>query len=407
MFDCIVIGAGAAGYFSAIQVASKKPGARVLILEKSNKILSKVKVSGGGRCNVTNALENLNKFADQYPRGNKFMKRILHSFSPTDTIEWFNNQGVELKSEADGRMFPVTDSSQTIIDCLTQAADNLGVKLALEEGAEHILPIASGGFEIKTNKQTLTTKTIILSSGGSPKIQGFNWLSNLGINFVEPVPSLFTFNVKNHTFKDLMGLAVPAQVKIEGSSIKEEGPLLITHWGFSGPAALRCSAWGARFLADKNYTFSIRIHWLPELNQDEIREWLLQQRKSSERRMVKTKVFDALPQRLWEALVERAGIVNDIRWSEIPVKQVNVLSEVLSADRWEIEGKTTFKEEFVTCGGIELSQIDSKTCMIKSVPGIFAAGEILDVDGITGGFNFQNAWSSAFVAASGVADFTK
>lgn len=407
MFDCIVIGAGAAGYFSAIQVASKKPKARILILEKSNKILSKVKVSGGGRCNVTNALENLNQFADQYPRGNKFMKRILHSFSPTDTIEWFNNQGVELKTEADGRMFPVTDSSQTIIDCLTQTADNFGVKLALEEGAEHILPIASGGFEIKTNKQTLTTKTIILSSGGSPKMQGFNWLNNLGINFVEPVPSLFTFNVKNHTFKDLMGLAVPVQVKIEGSAIKEEGPLLITHWGFSGPAALRCSAWGARFLADKNYTFSIRIHWLPELNQDEIREWLLQQRKSSERRMVKTKVFDALPQRLWEALVERAGIVNDIRWSEIPVKQVNILCEVLSADRWEIEGKTTFKEEFVTCGGIELSQIDAKTCMIKSVPGMFAAGEILDVDGITGGFNFQNAWSSGFVAASGAADFIK
>jgi predicted Rossmann fold flavoprotein len=407
MFDCIVIGAGAAGYFSAIQVASLNPKARVLILEKSNKFLSKVKVSGGGRCNVSNALENLNQFADQYPRGNKFMKRILHSFSPSDTIKWFNNQGVELKSEADGRIFPVTDSSQTIIDCLTRTSDNLGVKLALEEGAEHIIPIASGGFEIKTNKQNLTTKTVILCSGGSPKMQGFGWLTSLGIKFVEPVPSLFTFNVKNHTFKDLMGLAVPAQVKIDGSSIKEEGPLLITHWGFSGPAALRCSAWGARFLSEKNYKFSIRIHWLPELNQDEIREWLLQQRKSSERRMVKTKVFDALPQRLWEALLERAGILNDIRWSEIPIKQINILSEVLSADRWEIEGKTTFKEEFVTCGGIELSQIDPKTCMIKSVPGIFAAGEILDVDGITGGFNFQNAWSSAFVAASGVADFIK
>jgi predicted Rossmann fold flavoprotein len=407
MFDCIVIGAGAAGYFSAIQVAEKVPNARVLILEKSNKILSKVKVSGGGRCNVTNAMESLNQFAEQYPRGNKFMKRILHSFSPSDTIEWFRNHGVELKAEADGRMFPMTDSSQTIIDCLTETAQNLGVKLAFEEGAEHIDYLASGGFELKTNRQTLQTKTIIISTGGSPKAQGFQWLNNLNIKFTEPVPSLFTFNVKSHVFKDLMGLAVPVQVKIEGSSIKEEGPMLITHWGFSGPAVLRCSAWGARFLAEADYKFNIRIHWLPELNQDEIREWLLQQRKSSERRMVKTKVFDALPQRLWEALVERAGILNDIRWSELPVKQVNVLAEVLCADRWEIEGKTTFKEEFVTCGGIELSQLDPKTCMIKAHPGMFATGEILDVDGITGGFNFQNAWSSAFVAASGVAEHIK
>ncbi|MEX1187819.1 MAG: NAD(P)/FAD-dependent oxidoreductase [Bacteroidia bacterium] len=406
MFDIIVIGGGAAGYFSAIQAAMHSNNLRILLLEKSNKVLSKVKVSGGGRCNVTNGIENPVEFASNYPRGGKFMKKILYAFSPADCKKWFEDQGVELKQESDGRVFPITDSSQTVIDCLEKLAEKFGVKLALQEGLEN-LSFSEDGFTIKTSKQVIKSKTVILASGGSPKNESYNWLRDLGIEVEPPAPSLFTFNCKQHEFNDLMGLSCEAKVSIDGSTVNETGPFLITHWGFSGPAVLKCSAKAARFLQEKAYEFTIRIHWLPELNQDEIREWLQKQQSSSSKRIIKHKVFDALPQRLWEALVERSGIDSTKLWSEIPKKQINILAETLSADRWEIKGKTTFKEEFVTCGGIKLNQLDPNSCMIKSIPGLFAAGELLDIDGVTGGFNFQNAWSTAYVSAHGALAYLK
>ena len=400
MFDIVVIGGGAAGFFCAIEAAMNSQNKRILLLEKSAKVLSKVKVSGGGRCNVTNGITNPATFACNYPRGAKFMKKVLYNFSAVDCRNWFEAHGVELKEEADGRVFPVSDSSQTVIDCLLGLSEKFGVKTSLQEGVEKIIKLDEG-FEIKTSKQTINTKTVVLACGGSPKNESYNWLRDLSIDIEPPVPSLFTFNCQNHMFNDLMGLSCEARVSIEGSSIQEMGPLLITHWGFSGPAVLKCSAKAARILHEKEYNFSIRINWLPELNQDEIREWLQKQQTSPSKRLAKHKLFDALPQRLWEGLLIRAGVDANKLWAEISRKQLNILAETLSADKWEIKGKTTFKEEFVTSGGIKLNQLDPETCMIKSIPGMFAAGEIIDVDGITGGFNFQNAWSTGYACAHG------
>ena len=407
IFDCIIIGGGASGFFSALQFGQAHPGARLLMLEKSSKLLAKVKVSGGGRCNVTNELDKPSLFAANYPRGSKFMKKALHVFSQADCIAWFENHGVILHAEADGRMFPTSNQSQTVIDCFMQEADRLGIRISTEEPVSSIQKLDSGHFLVHTSKQELKTKTIILATGGHPKKEGYSWLSSLGIKIIDPIPSLFTFNVKPHPLNELMGLSVHAEVRIEGTSIKESGPLLITHWGFSGPAVLKCSARAARILAESNYHFTCRIHWMPELNQEEIREWLLKQRTSQGGRLVKNKLFDALPQRLWEALVERSEISLQTKWSETSNKQMNKLAETLTADPWQIDGKTTFKEEFVTCGGIDLQEIDPNTCMIKAIPGLFAVGELLDVDGITGGFNFQNAWSTGYLAGVGASAYIK
>jgi len=402
-FDLVVIGGGAAGFFGALQTLSRKPKARVLLIEKSTKLLAKVKVSGGGRCNVTNSLSDKKEFSKRYPRGEKHVFRLLHQFGQDDTVRWFEERGVAIKAEEDGRMFPVSDSSQSIIDCLMNEADSLGLKISLQESVEQITPLESG-FTLVTDKQTLTCKNILIASGGHPKKEGFKWLMDLGFEVVDPVPSLFTFNIPNHPLKDLMGLAATVRIRVDGSKLQETGPMLITHWGFSGPAVLRCSAWGARELEQKNYQTTIRIHWLPELTEEEVREWLGKLRISSAKKQVHSRIFDALPQRLWDALCDRAGIAAETKWADISSKAFNTLISTLCADAYPINGKTTFKEEFVTCGGISLKEIDSQTCMSRKLPGIFFAGEILDVDGITGGFNFQHAWSSGFVAGNAIAE---
>ncbi|MFM2286084.1 MAG: hypothetical protein RLZZ543_1581 [Bacteroidota bacterium] len=401
-FDLIVIGGGAAGFFGALRCLELKPNARVLLIEKSSKLLAKVKVSGGGRCNVTHHLFDKKEFSKRYPRGEKHLFRLLHQFGPEETIDWFEKRGVPLIAEADGRMFPESDSSQSIIDCLMNAAEEAGLKINLQESVERIEPLEKG-FALHTDKQILHCNNLLIATGGHPKAEGFNWIKSLGVEIIAPVPSLFTFNLPQHPLKELMGLSAQVRIRLEGSKLEETGPLLITHWGFSGPAVLRCSAWGARELEEKGYKTTIRIHWLPELKEDEVREWLSKVRISSAKKLVHTRLFDALPNRLWEALCIKAGIAGDVKWADLSGKAFNALISTLCADAYQVDGKTTFKEEFVTCGGVSLKEIDAMTCMSKRTPGLFFAGEVLDVDGITGGFNFQHAWSSGFVAGSAVA----
>ena len=400
-YDLLVIGGGAAGFFGAITAANQKPSLKIILLEKSTHLLAKVKVSGGSRCNVTHDLTDKKAFSEKYPRGGKHVFKLLHQLGVDDTVDWFRQRGVELKTEADGRMFPVTDRSQTIIDCLMREAASYGIEIRTSESVLEILREVDG-FQVKTSSATIQTKNILIATGGHPKTEGFNWLADMGFKIEPPVPSLFTFNLPDHPLKDLMGVAQEVRISVDGTKLRETGPMLITHWGFSGPAILRASAWGARELAGLNYNFTVRINWMPELNPEDIREWLQKQRISSGKRLVVSRIFDSLTQRLWEALCSRAGINSEVKWAELPAKNFNRLIETITADAYHVKGKTTFKEEFVTCGGVSLNEIDSQTCESKKIPGIFFAGEVLHVDGITGGFNFQHAWSSGFVAGKAI-----
>lgn len=369
-----------------------------MILEKSQKLLAKVKVSGGGRCNVTHACFKPSELIKHYPRGAKQLKKVFHDFHTTHTIEWFESRGVKLKTEADGRMFPVTDNSQTIIDCLTQAARDLGVEVVLSAPVTAI--VKSGeGFELMVKGKTQRFDKVIVASGGSPKAEGFDWLRELGHTIVPPVPSLFTFNMPNEPIRSLMGLSVPdATVRVQGTKLKQSGPLLITHWGMSGPAILKTSAWGARILHEKNYNFVCQVNWLGEMGEERLREDLMAVSRESGKRMLRNKNPFQLPQRLWEFLLGKVELPIDKVWAELGKKGINKLVNVLINDQYQVSGKTTFKEEFITCGGVELSEVDFKTMQSKVCPGLYFAGEVLDIDGVTGGFNFQAAWTTGFVA---------
>lgn len=401
-YDLVVIGGGAAGTFAAIQAASANPALRILILEKSNQLLAKVRISGGGRCNLSNGTEPLSTFSAQYPRGARHVLQLLHRFSPVDTYQWFENHGVALKTEHDLRIFPQSDRSESVVNCLVNELMRLKITVRMKSAVQLVNPLPTG-FQIQTDNDTLISKNLLIACGGAPGLASWQWIKPLDLEIVPPVPSLFTFNIPNHPAKHLMGLSALCRIRVEGSKLEETGNLLITHWGFSGPAVLRCSAWGARWLAEKQYQFALRIHWLPEKQQDEIRTFLEHCKVVATKKNVHTKVFTELPQRLWAYLCERAGIGVACLWGDISKKQLNKLAEVISADEYKVSGKTTFKEEFVTCGGIALSEINSQTCMAKKHQGLFFAGEILDVDGITGGFNFQHAWSSGFVAGHSIA----
>jgi len=402
--DILIVGGGAAGCFAAISAATFAKTARIILLEKSNKLLSKVRISGGGRCNVTNDKEGITEFAASYPRGERRMQRILHEFSRDNTIEWFRNRGVSLHAEQDGRMFPVTNSSDTIVSCLMNELNLLNIPISL---GEFIISIEqkSEAFIVQTNRQIIITKSIILAIGGQPKREGFAILENMGIEIIKPVPSLFTFNIKNHPLKDLMGLSSNVRIRIDGSKLEETGPLLITHWGFSGPAVLKLSSTGARLFNDLDYSFIIRIHWLPELSQDEIRDWLKKKKVSEGKKRVFLKQFDSIPQRLWENICSRAHISNSTKWSDLTGASFNKLIETITSDEYSVSGKTTFKDEFVTCGGVSLKEINLISGMSKKIPGLFFSGEVLDVDGITGGFNFQHAWSGGYLSGKYAADY--
>lgn len=399
----IVVGGGAAGFFCAINAARLNPELDVTIVEKSNKLLSKVKVSGGGRCNTTHACFEIPDLAKRYPRGQNFIKKSFHWFNTNDTIEWFAERGVSLKTEPDGRMFPVTDSSQTIIDCLLKEADRYGVEIKMQTEILSIKKV-DVGFQLETQNSKLETDFLCIATGGYPKSIMFDWLRKTGHHIEEPVPSLFTFNMPKDPIIELMGIAVEkAKVKVIGTKLIEEGPLLITHWGMSGPVVLRLSAWGARELADMQYKFMIHVNWLPEIPEPQLRmNWPLYRQDHAAQKIGGKNPF-GLPNRLWLYLLQSCGISAETRWSDLSSTLQNKLIKNLTSEEHLVNGKTTFKEEFVTCGGIKLSEVDPNTMQSKLIHGLFFAGEVLDVDGITGGFNFQNAWTTGWIAAKHIA----
>jgi len=400
----VVVGGGAAGFFCAVNAAARNKALKVILLEKTAKLLSKVKISGGGRCNVTHACFSIGDMAKKYPRGEKFVKKTFHHFFTQDTIDWFAARGVQLKTEADGRMFPATDNAQTIIDCLLQEARSLGVEIRIQSGVQHIRKEGGQFFLQLPQGQELAADYVTIACGGYPKADMFAWLEQLGHSIVPPVPSLFTFNIPRHPITTLMGISVKeAQVKIPGTRLKESGPVLITHWGLSGPAILRLSAWGARELHGRSWNFTVQVNWLPAFNEETLRAEFLLQRKLLASRQVMHKNPFGLPARLWEFLAQQSGAGEAVRWAELPAKEQNRLIRNLCAYELKVSGKTTYKEEFVTAGGIQLSEVDPSTMMSRRLPGLYFAGEILDIDGVTGGFNFQNAWTTGYIAAAAIA----
>ena len=389
-----VIGGGAAGFFAALSAAQHQPTSQVVIYEKSDKLLSKVKISGGGRCNVTNATFKAGPLSKNYPRGGKSLKKTFAQFETQDTIDWFTARAVPLKTEADGRMFPATDSSQSIIDCLMHQAQKAGIEIRMRNPVKRI---TQQDGRISVNDEAFDA--VIVATGGSPKSSGFDWLAEMGHSIAQPVPSLFTFNMPGESVKEMMGLVVPdALVRNQGTKLSYQGPVLITHWGMSGPAVLKLSAWGARELQARGYAFNIQINWIGIANEsevlDSIEAALPENRK---KKMANACPFD-LPINFWLYVLNKSQANPDMPWLELGKKSRNKLVNTLLNDIYAVKGKTTFKEEFVTCGGIKADEVDFGTMESRIVPGLFFAGEVLDVDGITGGFNFQAAWSTGFVA---------
>jgi predicted Rossmann fold flavoprotein len=402
-YDLIVIGGGAAGFFGALQAAELHPGIHVLILEKSPKLLSKVRISGGGRCNVTHHCFEPAPLAKHYPRGEKWLQKLFREFQPADTVAWFARHGVPLKTEEDGRMFPTTDSSETIIRCFMRLAETYGIEIKTGEEVVDILSVANG-LELHTSKSTYLAAKVLAAAGGSPKPESYKIWARLGHTPSPPVPSLFTFNDRSRSFADLAGISVAAaSVKITTTRFEEKGPLLITHWGLSGPAVIRLSAWAAEELHSRKYQFTALVNWTGALSEEQLRAHFSEYKQTHGKRKVMGHPLFGIPQRLWVRLCTLAAIAEGTLWAELPKKQHNRLVEFLIRCPFEIEGKTTFKEEFVTCGGIPLHEIDSQTLESKKVPGLYFAGELLHVDGITGGFNFQAAWTTATLAARAIA----
>lgn len=402
----IVIGGGAAGFFAAINAAEMHPGIKVTILEKSNKLLAKVRISGGGRCNVTNHCFEINELVKNYPRGSKELKQVFSRFNVSDTIAWFKKRGVDLKTEPDNRMFPDTDSSETIIDCFMYQVKKNNIAIKLNEEVLNIIrnpkpETQNPKLEVQTTRESYSADAVICSSGGHNNAKNYNFIQKTGHTISELIPSLFTINLPGNNIKELMGLSVQnATVRVEKTKHQYTGPVLITHWGLSGPAVLKLSAFAAKDFFDRDYNANILINWTGDLNSElvssELTSWMKE--KSL---IVNTPLYE-IPKRLWAFLVDKADIPDNKPWNELSKKHLNKLAQVLTNDSYNMKGKTTFKEEFVTSGGVNLKEIDFKTMQSKIMPNLYFCGEVLDVDGITGGFNFQNAWSTAFVAASSV-----
>ena len=394
--NIVVIGGGAAGFFGAIACAEANPNHHVILLEKARQVLSKVRISGGGRCNVTHSCFDPAVLVQNYPRGGKALRGPFTRFQPRDTIDWFESRGVSLKTEPDGRMFPITDNSETIIQCLLSQVTQVGVNLKTECGVDAIEKV-DNGFRVHLSKgEVLTCDRLLLATGSSTK--AYQWLESLGHKIEPPVPSLFTFNVPDSPLLDLSGVSLPkVHLEIEGTGLKQTGPLLLTHWGFSGPAVLKLSAWGARILHDCGYQGILNVDWIPHVSHEGVRLNLLNS-KESQRLIVNEPLFD-VPKNLWKRLITLAEIPENQKWIDISKKQMVSVTEVLKASKFQIKGKSTFKEEFVTCGGVCLDEVNFKTMESRICPGLYFAGEILNIDGITGGFNFQNAWTTSWIAA--------
>lgn len=396
----VVIGGGAAGFFAALSVRDHHPGAEIILLERSDKLLAKVRISGGGRCNVTHHCLEPRKLAAHYPRGERFLRRAFELFSVKDTVAWFAAHGVSLKVEADGRMFPVTDDSATIADLLLERAKEARILIELHTHVKALVPLPEGGFRIdRVGGTALAADRVIVATGGHPKPSGYDWLEPTGHTLVTPVPSLFTFNMPGDPVRELMGVVAPAvRARVVGSDLETVGPLLITHWGMSGPAILRLSAWGARQISELDYRFTLQLNWLGGASEEHTRAALELARTEQGRKLVQNLTLFALPKRLWWFLLNKAGIPLDRILGEVNKKERNRLVDLLTNDRYAVSGRTTFKEEFVTAGGIDLGEVDPLTMQSLKVPGLFLAGEVLDIDGITGGFNFQAAWTTGFLA---------
>ena len=402
----VVVGGGAAGFFCAIQIAELHPNWEIIILEKSNKLLSKVKVSGGGRCNVTHACPDIEILLKKYPRGARFLKKSFYQFATKNTINWFAKNGVELHTEKDGRMFPTTNSSDTIIDCFLRKVQQYKIQVLTQHEVVDIKHNNQSTFNFTIQlqgREAMQAHAICLATGGmlkSDPANKFKWLTDFGHHIVNPVPSLFTFNTADKKITTLMGVAIEkASIQWRGNKNIETGPLLITHWGISGPAAIKLSAWCAREMAETNYEGEIMINWTPNFNEATLKmEWINLRMDFGKREMGSKNPFD-LPQRLWHFLLQEASIVPNTKWADLKSVHQHSLIQLLTRYALTIKGKTTFKEEFVTCGGVDLKDIDAQTMESKLIPGLHFAGEMMDVDGITGGFNFQNAWTSGWLAA--------
>jgi len=401
-FDLIVIGGGAAGFFGAIVAAEKKPGFSILILEKTSKLLSKVKVSGGGRCNVTHDCFEPIALSKHYPRGGKELKSLFRKFHAKDMVRWLEGKNVKIKAEPDGRMFPVTNDSQTIIDCFLAEAKRSQMEVKMNSEVTHI-GVSKNGYEIWVDgSKTYTSKKILIATGGYNKLSSYDWINKTDHSIVHPKPSLFTFNDSEKKFVDLMGVAVPdAEIKIAGTKYLQHGPVLITHWGLSGPAVIKLSAWAAEYLHGVNYTFTALVNWAGKTSEVELREMFTNLRRDGKQKVASNSSYN-IPQRLWQRLCELAEISETKVWAELPQKNMNKLMEVLIRCPFHIRGKTTFKEEFVTCGGVDLSSINMETMESKQSRGLYFAGEVLNLDGETGGFNFQSAWTTAWLAAQAI-----
>ncbi|MBV5346850.1 NAD(P)/FAD-dependent oxidoreductase [bacterium] len=396
-FDIIIVGGGAAGFFTAINIVEKNPKLKVAILERGSEVLSKVRISGGGRCNVTHACFEPNELVKFYPRGEKELRGPFHQFCSGDTVEWFSNHGVELKIEDDGRMFPVSNSSQTIIDCFLNETQKLGIAVLTGQSVQSIFK-KDNFWKIETQNENYITEKLILATGSNPKI--WEMLQNFGHAIVSPVPSLFTFNIKDARIAALPGVSAVVSVKVKDTKLTSTGPLLITHWGMSGPAILKLSAWGARILFEKNYQFSIFVNWLNDVDADDAEKTLKELKLENAKKAVSKKSPFDFPNRLWESLVLASNISDETKWADLSKIQLQNLASQLTNCSFQVKGKSTFKEEFVTAGGIDLKEINFKTMESKLHKNLYFAGEIVNVDAITGGFNFQNAWTSGFILAN-------
>lgn len=425
MEDLIIIGGGAAGYYAAIHIAEANPSIKILILERGKEVLTKVKVSGGGRCNVTHAEFDPNELVLNYPRGQKELKGPFNTYCSGDTIGFFDKRGISLKIEEDGRMFPESNSSKTIIDCFVNEATRLGVQLLRNSSVVAIEQLkkskenASDGWMVESIQKKYYAKKILVATGSNPKI--WKMMEKLGHTVVTPVPSLFTFNIKDKRIEGIPGVSTYASVEVLEKSastkvtiqlksqvaskvlLASDGPLLITHWGMSGPAILKLSAWGARELNDWSYKFNIRVNWLPEYQEEGLLQLLLQIKDVEGKKTVLRTNAVNIPKRLWINLVKASDISDTTKWAEVTKNQLQTLAQQITAGEFQVDGKSTFKEEFVTAGGIDLKEINFKTFESKVQKNLFFAGEVVNIDAITGGFNFQNAWTSGYIAAQAIA----
>ena len=402
--DVVIVGGGAAGFFAAIHCAEANPDLSVTVLEKGPRVLTKVLVSGGGRCNVTHACFEPRELVRRYPRGERELLGPFHGWQPRDTVEWFAARGVELKTESDGRMFPTTDRAATIADCLQCTAQKAGVRVLTKRGVTTVARTGEGGFRIGCDKEVFRTKRLMIATGGMKPGPVMNFLSAFGHSIEPLAPSLFTFHVDDPRLAGLPGLSVEwAEVSVPGARLRESGPVLITHWGLSGPAVLKLSAWGARMLAERDYQFVCQVNWSGQ-SQSLVADEFRSLKHSDGRKQVKGMPRFGVPRRIWERLVYASGLSDSITWSQVSGKALDRLVAELTAGEFTVSGKSMNKEEFVTCGGVRLKEVNFKTMESKIVPGLYFGGEVLDIDAITGGFNFQSAWTTGRAAGRAIAN---